>query len=718
MSFTEAREEGKIFADLAALCTSPGYIHALAALCFRDNVIRYSEEIKAEDLHPLFKESRLIRTEESTLIGLVVKDDIDLALPSPEVLQGYIDKSDALLKELHESMSMVAFRGLAPADIAKPGFDPFDSGEAMREPIFYGGESAYIFQYRDFAELKYARDNEWLKRKKGFSIEEAKAIVKAASQVQNEKISATLQSFKNKPPHEWTVLPGLTLTAEELAKASRIDLATVSRVLDAFTLPPANRNDAFNSLNDFNVVNAFPLLRFKDDYVLFHPYSLAEALYDSPFYWMAADKGYADTAMQHRGDYTEDFSRVRLELVFGKNAVHPNVEIKNPKGEKLGEIDVLVLFGNRAVVLQAKSKRLTLEARRGNDGQIRDDFKKSIQDSYDQAFKCAELLLNGNNALTDESGQELKPPDALKQIFLLCVVADHYPALAFQTRQFLKTQTTEIIQPPFVLDVFTLDAMTEMLQSPLRLLSYVSQRTKYTDQLLAAHELTILSFHLKQNLWLSGEYSMVHLGEDISADLDLAMMVRRDGIPGKATPDGILTRFGSTELGGIVQQIEAKPDPGTIDLGFMLLTLGEDTFRAVSKGIGTIARQARKDGKSHDITVGVSAGDTGLTIHCNSDPVETAAARLRDHCHRRKYTEKARTWFGLCLRPDQSLRFGLNLDFPWERDAELEARTQSMKKPEPVKALLADKFPKRKVGRNDPCPCGSGKKYKKCCLPR
>ncbi|MEL7569873.1 MAG: SEC-C metal-binding domain-containing protein, partial [Eubacteriaceae bacterium] len=22
---------------------------------------------------------------------------------------------------------------------------------------------------------------------------------------------------------------------------------------------------------------------------------------------------------------------------------------------------------------------------------------------------------------------------------------------------------------------------------------------------------------------------------------------------------------------------------------------------------------------------------------------------------------------------------------------------------------------KNKVGRNDPCPCGSGKKYKKCC---
>jgi len=24
--------------------------------------------------------------------------------------------------------------------------------------------------------------------------------------------------------------------------------------------------------------------------------------------------------------------------------------------------------------------------------------------------------------------------------------------------------------------------------------------------------------------------------------------------------------------------------------------------------------------------------------------------------------------------------------------------------------------PNRNVGRNDPCPCGSGKKFKKCCL--
>ena len=38
-----------------------------------------------------------------------------------------------------------------------------------------------------------------------------------------------------------------------------------------------------------------------------------------------------------------------------------------------------------------------------------------------------------------------------------------------------------------------------------------------------------------------------------------------------------------------------------------------------------------------------------------------------------------------------------------------EPESNDYDKPEPVRVV--------KVGRNEPCPCGSGKKYKKCCLP-
>jgi len=52
----------------------------------------------------------------------------------------------------------------------------------------------------------------------------------------------------------------------------------------------------------------------------------------------------------------------------------------------------------------------------------------------------------------------------------------------------------------------------------------------------------------------------------------------------------------------------------------------------------------------------------------------------------------------------------------WKYTIELEPD-----KPEDITDLeillnpLKPKIAEKKVGRNDPCPCGSGKKYKKCC---
>ena len=125
----------------------------------------------------------------------------------------------------------------------------------------------------------------------------------------------------------------------------------------------------------------------------------------------------------------------------------------------------------------------------------------------------------------------------------------------------------------------------------------MDRRTGYTDKLMASHELTILSYHLKQNLWLDDEHDLVMLEDDISTDLDLAMLVRREGIPGKGTPEGILTRFRATALGHLVEAIEARSDPATIDLGFTLLTLGENTVLEVSAGIEQLAKQGIADGK-------------------------------------------------------------------------------------------------------------------------
>ena len=384
------RSEQTIFDELSKLCSSPGYVHAIAFLCFRDNMVRYSGDMQPEDMQHLFSNTRLLRTETSTLVGLLLKNDIDYGLPAAELMEQYINKTDALLQDIHQSFLPSFYESFDPSKLLDKDFNPLTSGAVLREPIFYGGESAYVFQYRDLSRKKYEKDDAWLRVNKGFSIQDARDVVHAIGRFLEDKAIATLHAMRGKPPEQWTLLPANTFTGQEIANYARLHLATVNQVLTAFTVPVGERNTQFTALSEFNIANAQPLMRAADDtYILFHIYSLVESLYESPYYWMGADTTYVNTAMRHRGLFAEEFATDRLARILGKDNVHPNVDVFDSRGKKFGEIDVLVLFGNRAIVVQAKSKRLTLESRKGNDGQIRDDFKKSIQDSCDQAYKCA-----------------------------------------------------------------------------------------------------------------------------------------------------------------------------------------------------------------------------------------------------------------------------------------------------------------------------------------
>lgn len=713
------RSEQEIFDELASLCASPGYVHAIAFLCFRDTIVRYSDEMTAEDVQHLFSTTRLIRTEIATLLGLLIKANIDFAMPTAHALQSYLDQTEALLEEMHQAMAGAIFAGLDIKEILekKVDFNPFNQGNALREPIFYGGESAYSFQYRDLSLKKYAADDEWLKKNRGFEIQTAHDVVVAVEKFIYGKLAESSRNLCNLPPDEWTLLPGFSFTLQDISESSGLTEATVEKVLLAFALPNEEHNQNFRSLHDFNASNATPLLRTRDGgFILLQQYSLVEALYDSPFYWMTSDRDYKNEAMGHRGKFTEEFSRERLELVFGRANTFANVSIYESAHNKAGEIDALVLFGDRAIVLQAKSKRLTLEARRGNDRVIKEDFQKSVQGSYDQANKCAKLLGNPQYKLVDAGAREIKILKPPKEIYIICVVSDNYPALNFQAQQLLKFECTGAILPPSITDIFMVDAMTEMLSSPLYVLSYLNRRAGYHDRLIARDELTILSYHLKKNLWLGQEYDMVMIDDSICADLDIAMAARRDNVPGKRIPDGILTRVAETALGRIVSQIATRNDPQTLDLGFTLLRLSEQAVLSVSKGMDLIAAKALTDQNRHDISVPLVEANSGLTIHYNDDPIIRALVRLQGHCALRKYKQRADKWFGICLSTKLIVRFGVNLDHPWEPNATLETAARELQKRGNVVRLGEPTKRSKSIGRNEPCPCGSGKKHKKCCL--
>jgi hypothetical protein len=354
------RAELEIFAELSDLCVSPGFIHAIAYICLRDNMIKFSGEMTTDDMWNLYGRERLIRNEINVLIGLLIKKTIDFTDPGVDELKRYVARAHEALDEIHHSI-LAPVVPLTPGDMAALGA-ALSSGAVMRESIFYGGESAYMFQYRDFAPERYAQDDSWIVANQGFSMREAANVVKAVGALHNEKCTTAFRAQEKDSPSAFDSLPSYEFTAVEISALSGVAQDTVSRILSAFALPAEERNSGFAAVDAPNAAAITPLLRRGEKFILFNIFDLSEVLCQAPYFWMLGDRAHQPSASKHRGEFTENFAQSRLAAVFGAKNVQTNVNIVRAR-TVVGEIDVLVIFGDVAIVVQAKSKQLTALAR-------------------------------------------------------------------------------------------------------------------------------------------------------------------------------------------------------------------------------------------------------------------------------------------------------------------------------------------------------------------
>ena len=665
-SHKEVRAEQEIFCELKQLSGCDGFLYVMAYLATRDDIIPYAGDIQGEDLSTLYSEERLIRTETSTLLGLAVQGQLSLNIPCDEDFWEMVERTSKLMQELHASM-------VVPIKIENndSDLDSGNSGSLYKEAFFYIGETAYYFQYRDIAPLKYQKDSDWLKINHGYDVEQGHRIVKTICNLYEQSIQGITDLFSDNTFSPDKLLESYTFTIDAICEKSGLNKDIIRSFLSDFSIGKRS-NESFEVLSDFNLFNARPLIEVGDDeFCIFNLYSLSEAFYESPFYWMCDDDDYFDAALSSRGEFTERYSEGRLKSVFGESNVFTNVLICEGKYH-ICEVDVLVIFANRAIILQAKSKKLTLESRKGNDKKIKSDFQAGIQDSYNQGYECASRLEIGGYKIIDSTGSEIQVPSEFGYIYILSVVLDTYPALGFQARQFLEYKTTKVIQPPFVLDICQLDVICEMLSSPLRFLSYLHTRVNYFDNIVASDELVVLAYHLKTNLHIPSEIDVINLHNDVSSHLDAAMLVRRLGYQGPDTPPGILTKYLNEPLSQLIAQIEHQENIAIIDLGQLILSANGEVLDLINDQLKTLTKSSKESGGNHDF--GFEISGMGVTIHCNSFQINEAQNRIIAHCQLRKHAEKVECWHGLVIAPALpiQIRFGVKLSQKWEPSAEMD----------------------------------------------
>lgn len=708
--------EKELIKKLSEICQKPGYIHALSLYTLRSFYIPYGDKLRKSDIAKANHRHNLIRNEQNLLLLLMSNNHINESELSFESIIQYIEETRIILEEIHNSINSRIFKNLFEnEEKIKDKNSFFTEPEVWREAIFYGPESAYFFQYKELIYSKFSNDDEWFKVNKGFNISEGLEIIKTIGLCLEAKRASKLLDEEG----YLKIIELFSFTIQELINLNQnLNKKIIENFIKSFLR--SKEKIEISKIDDFNVMTATPIISIDNGaYFIAHLYSLYESLYESPFYWMNSDKKYRAIANKNRGDFTENSAEKYLLRVFGEVNVYKNINIFNGK-DKISEIDVLVVFANYCIILQAKSKKLTLLSKQGNEISLQNDFKLAIQDSYDQALICAKVIANENYRLINNNGEEIFLNRDIKEIFPVCVVAEHYPSLSIQSHQFIKYETSEIIHEPLITDLFFLDVLTELLSNPLYFLSYLDRRGKYFEKLMVSQELSALGFHLSQNLYFDNDYHYMNIQDDFTYAIDVAMSVRRENMDGLDTPIGILTRLKDTQVYKILENIIKLDNYYAVHLGFHLLNLSEEYIRQIDSLIILNTKNTFNTGKEHDLTFKLDEQkNVGITIHINNLEIKDAMNKLLFHAKTRKYKEKSNLWFGLIIQPNHNkgpnIKNLLILNEKWTYDENLEEHQK----------ILSNKYNydlnhrvkiKTKVGRNESCPCGSGIKYKKCCL--
>lgn len=389
----------------------------------------------------------------------------------------------------------------------------FSQGSVMQEMMFYAGTGAYDEQYTELVTQKYKYDTEWLEKNKGFELSSLPKFYDNIKDTLNQKLNTRKSRENLSEPEQLTNI--FCLTKDEITKGNN----NFKNILEHLTIDlSVQNNESFNEIGDFNSYCEKPIIKINNQqYFVPNAFILSESLYESPYYWMLADKDYINIALHNRGKIAEEITKKIIEPLFGVENVYQNVIINKTKNEQLTDLDLLAVHNDKAIIFQVKAKKLTALSKKGNTVSIKKDFQKAVKDAYKQALLCRECLIeNGKYTFSLKTEKFTKDISKIKDYFIITIVLDDYPAITHQVHVLLGNETEEL---PVAINIFDLALLVKYLKTAENFIDYISRRTKFSKYFKADNEMGFLGFHLSKGL-KKYDGDMVYLDESWAQSID------------------------------------------------------------------------------------------------------------------------------------------------------------------------------------------------------
>lgn len=664
MTDTSPRSMDAIFEDLRSLAQAEGALHDISEIIYRDWVLNIDlNEGKVVDApSERWSSDKLNTNELLLLLGLLVQASDNRTYANIKVKSGFASKADRLLRELHDRINADAASVFDP-ESQKFLEKPESLGMFAREAIYYGAASFYIHQFAKFARHRYRADGTWLLQNAGISIRPMIEIATfIAGQITAQMDATGRARAAGEALNNGDLTNSLLVSKAVLRKKFG---SKVNDFIDKFATPVIGANAGFNTPFSINGTFIAPLIDFGEHLYVPSQYRLMESIYEGPFYWMIVDKAYCDEAAANRGLFLEVTAAHVMRKVFGDENVFLNARFPDAASHKGEEVDVLVRYGEFVLVVQAKSKRITLKARAGDPEALRTDFKGAINDPFEQALTSGELIKAGAKCV-DADGATIRL-SKFPRVFPIVLLSDMFPAATNLSRSMLDRKEGD--PAPVIWDMGFFDCASRMLPSPIEMLFYLKARGDVFDRIISDSEHNFLGYHIRAKLALPPEADFMVIDRDFATVVDDYMISADLGVEPKR-PKGVLEAIEIPLIGELLAELRTAP-PEIAAVVIELYEFSGAALEEVGRNIAMLRDEVAKTRKAiKAFSLPTESG--GLTYAVTLDASEqshvAAAAIGRKH----KYETKSDRWYVIVdsISTEGPIDGLLPLVWPWVEDAD------------------------------------------------
>jgi SEC-C motif-containing protein len=389
------------------------------------------------------------------------------------------------------------------------------------------------------------------------------------------------------------------------------------------------------------------------------------------------------------------------------------------------ECDGLLIYDDHLFVVEARGGAFTYTPPATDFPAYVESLRNLVLKPASQGNRFLEYLNSADSVpVFDGAHQQIGQlsKNAFRHVSICVATLDPFTELAAQVQHLRKIGIDVGTRAIWALSVDDLRVYADIFDDPLIFLHFVEQRMRsFNSEIIQSDdEIDYVGLYIKHNNFslyaeeMRGDSNASIAFHGYRSDVDKFFRTRLLD-PNAPSP---LKQKLPTRLGEIIRLLSLSNKEGRTGVSSFLLDLAGDWRDKLSNSIDIDLSSQPNVGRPKPFS---THGNIRVTVFCWCEGyAQRDEGEALDHAKAVMLLNKEPDRLLLELSFTKEAKLS-DISWVWCRSAEitagdsvrLEAQAEHLRE-----ARLAAARSKGKIGRNDSCPCGSSKKYKRCCLNR